>query len=175
MPKLFPSRTCRFYRKMAMKTVKFLLLFSMGCVLLPSCWSESIWHCSKIPSDEPLQSAVAQQDQFSIASLGGNSEVIGVSIRDLIDAYSGTVVNLGGVPLSACFWAGEEKLTASALQSLGLQPSAAMSLTRKSAIIQNNIHIVTSQSQMLQCIADKYPAVGYLPSSKETNKVSPCF
>lgn len=158
-----------------MKTVKFLLLLGMGFVVHPSCWGESIWHCSKMPTDGPQQSAAAQQDQFSIASLGGNSEVIGVSIRDLIDAYTGTVVNLGGVPLSACFWAGEEKLTASALLSLGLQPSAAMSLTRKSAIIQNNIHIVTSESQMMQCIADKYPAVGYLPSSKETDKVSPCF
>ena len=157
------------------KEISTLLLAAI--TIIATCEAAPTWHCSKIKNlaDQDKSASISKESQFSIASLGGDADVIGISVRDLIDIYSGTTVSLGGVALSACLWRGEEPLTMSALQSLGLQPSVAQSLTRRSAIIQSNIHLVNDANQMLQCIADRYPAVGYLPNSVETEKVSPCF
>jgi hypothetical protein len=150
---------------------------SLLLTLLISCSAiaDPVWHCSRNAQSAMEVSASAQEDQFSLASFSSTMDVIGVSISDLIDVYSGVPVRIGGLPLSACFMPGNENLTSAALTSLGLQPAAIQALARRSAIIQSNLHIVTSVAQMLSCIARHFPAVGYLDEPHETQDSQPCF
>jgi hypothetical protein len=138
-------------------------------------WSQPIWHCSRSTGVVAHVENDAKEGQFSIASFNSAVEVIGVSINDLIDVYSGLQIRIGGLPLSACFMPSNEPLTSSALTSLGLQPSAIQSLARKSSIVQSNLYLVTNDQQMLSCIEQHFPAVGYLASPTDAHNVSPCF
>lgn len=153
--------------------MKRLLLFTL--LISCSAMADPVWHCSRNPISATEVSTSVQKDQFSLASFSSSMDVIGVSISDLIDVYSGVPVRIGGLPLSACFVPGNENLTAAALTSLGLQPAAIQALARRSAIIQSSLHIVTNDTQMLSCIARHFPAVGYLDEPHETQDLLPCF
>ena len=138
--------------------------------------ADPVWHCSRNSDDSSAAIATpAQENQFSIASFNSSAEVIGVSVRDLIDIYTGTSVRIGGLPLSACFLIGNDVLTNSALTSLGIKQNTIAALARKSSIIQSNLHYVNDEEQMAACIGRNFPAVGYLSVPKETNKILPCF
>lgn len=139
-----------------------------------SVWADPIWHCSRTGTTEP-QNVADASEQFSLASMNSAQDVIGVSIRDLIDIYSGVPVRVGALPLSACFMPGQDALSLAALQSLGLQPSAIQALARKSSIVQSNLHLVTDEQQMRACISRHFPAVGYLSQPVDTDKILPCF
>jgi hypothetical protein len=149
----------------------------MACVLIATNTSASpVWHCSRNTNDDNTAIATpAQEDQFSIASINSSAEVIGVSVRDLIDIYTGTPARIGGLPLSACFLAGNEQLTHEALSSLGVQLKTIEALARKSSIVQNNLHYVSDETQMRACIAKNFPAVGYLSKPVDSAKIMPCF
>jgi CheY-like chemotaxis protein len=54
--------------------------------------------------------ASAQENRFCIASFNGASDVIEVSVRHLIDVYTGVPVRVGGMPFSACFLVGTMSL-----------------------------------------------------------------
>ena len=142
--------------------------------LATNCWAEPIWHCSR-NTGAVKDDVVSQSNQFAIASMGNSEVVIGVSISDLIDVYGGIRVNIGGEPLSACFISGHDEFTASALKSLGLQPSAIQALARKSTIVQSHLYMVTDEKQMRACIERHFPAVGYLSTPTETERLMPCF
>jgi hypothetical protein len=138
--------------------------------------ADPIWHCSRTPANaEEVASLKSQEDQFSIASLNAAPDAIGVSISDLIDIYSGVSVRISGLALSACFMPGNESVTSAALTSLGLQPSVIQALARRSSIVQSNLYAVTTNTQMIACIAQHFPAVGYLETASSTDKVQPCF
>lgn len=139
--------------------------------------ADPVWHCSRnIQKAEDVSSSVqAQENEFSIASFNSSSDVIAVSISDLIDIYSGVPVRIGGLPLSACFIPNQQGLTSAALTSLGLQASAIQALARKSAIVQNNLYPLTTEKQMVSCIAQHFPAVGYLDEPTHSDEVQPCF
>jgi hypothetical protein len=139
-----------------------------------SLWADPIWHCSRTGNTDAQHVADASE-QFSLASMSPAPDVIGVSIRDLIDIYSGVPVRVGDLPLSACFMPGQDALSLAALQSLGLQPSAIQALARKSAIVQSNLHLVTDEQQMRTCMSRHFPAVGYLSKPVDTEKFLPCF
>jgi hypothetical protein len=139
-----------------------------------SLWADPVWHCSRTGYGE-AHSAVDASEQFSLASMSSAPDVIGVSIRDLIDIYSGVPVRVGDLPLSACFMPGRNQLSLAALQSLGLQSTAIQALARKSAIVQSNLHLVTDEQQMQACISRHFPAVGYLSQPVNTEKILPCF
>jgi hypothetical protein len=147
------------------------------CVLLisNSAWADPIWHCSRNIDIEKNISIRAQENQFSLVAFNGSMSAIGISVSDLIDVYSGVTVRIGGLPLSACFMLENEGLTASALLSLGLQPSAIQALARKSSIIQSNLYFVTNEKKMVSCIAEHFPAVGYLDEPTNTDAIQPCF
>jgi hypothetical protein len=68
-----------------------------------------------------------------------------------------------------------EELTSATLASLGLQATTIQALARKSAIIHSHLYLVTDDSQMLSCIAQHFPAVGYLDEPHDTAFVQPCF
>jgi len=139
-----------------------------------SLWADPVWHCSRTGHSE-AQSAVDTSEQFSLASMSSVPDVIGVSIRDLIDIYSGVPVRVGDLPLSACFIPGQDPLSLAALKSLGLQTPAIQALARKSALVQSNLYLVTDEQQMHACISRHFPAVGYLSKPVNTDKILPCF
>ena len=153
--------------------MKWLLL----CVVAINTYAfaDPVWHCSRNTEAEKSALINQQKEQFSIASVNSSVDTIGISINDLIDVYSGIPVRIGGLPLSACFIPSREQLTTTASTALGLQPAAIQALARKSAIIQSNLYFVTNEQQMLSCIAQHFPAVGYLDEPNETNSVQPCF
>jgi len=153
--------------------MKWHLLLALS--LCHSAWADPIWHCSRNVGQPTYISEEEQSEQFSVASVSTSSEVIGVSISDLIDVYSGRHVKVGGLPLSACFMPNTKDLTNTALESLGLEPATIQALARKSSIIQSNLHLVTNEKQMAQCIAQHFPAVGYLDTPTKTNEFEPCF
>jgi hypothetical protein len=153
--------------------MKRSILFSL--LALSSAWADPIWHCSRNVPEQNTMNSQAHSEEFSIASFNSSAEVIGVSISDLIDVYSGIPVRIGGMPLSACFMSGNDTLSKTALTSLGLQLSTIQALSKKSAIVQTNLHLVATEGQMVLCIEKHFPAVGYLNEPKETNKLQPCF
>jgi hypothetical protein len=141
-----------------------------------SVYADPVWHCSRNSNESNAAIATpAVENQFSIASFNSSAEVIGVSVRDLIDVYTGTAVRIGGLPLSACFLVGNDALTVSALTSLGLNLKTIGSLARKSSIVQSNLYHVNDETQMGACIAKNFPAVGYLNKPIETDNYLPCF
>lgn len=149
----------------------------MAYVLIATNTSANpVWHCSRNTNDDSTAIATpAQEDQFSIASVNNSAEVIGVSVRDLIDIYSGTPARIGGLPLSACFQTGNEQLTHAALSSLGIRLKTIEALARNSSIVQNNLYYVSDEAQMSACIAKNFPAIGYLSKPVYSTKIMPCF
>ena len=137
-------------------------------------WADPVWHCSRQGASLNAN-AISQDDQFFIASMSNPQEVIGVSIRDLMDVYSGVPVKVGGQVLSACFRSANDADTAPALKALGLQASAIQALARKSNIVQSHLYVVADESSMQSCIGKHFPAVGYLSKPTETQHLMPCF
>lgn len=147
------------------------LLFNANTV-----YADPVWHCSRNNIETSASIATpTPENQFSIASFNSSADVIGVSVRDLIDVYTGTAVRIGGLPLSACFLLGNDELTVSALTSLGLNLKTIESLARKSSIVQSNLYHVHTEAQMGACISKNFPAVGYLNMPIETDNFLPCF
>jgi hypothetical protein len=70
---------------------------------------------------------------------------------------------------------GQEALSASALQTLGLSSAAMQMLARRSAIVQRNLKLVTDEGEMQQCLEKNSPAFGYLSKAINNDKVAPCF
>ena len=130
----------------------------------------AIWHCSKMPQAEAAQGSTDMT--FSMASVNGT---IDVSLDDLLAAYSGYPIRISGKPLFACFMPGQEALSTSALQTLGLSSAAMQMLARRSAIVQRNLKLVTDEREMQQCLEVNSPAFGYLSKPIHTEKVAPCF
>lgn len=163
----------RMSRRLISTSIAALLVSSMA-------YAEPVWHCSRNGNSD-ITDASAQvqapslENQFSIASYNSSAEAIGVSVRDLIDIYTGTPVSLGGLPLSGCFLVKNESLTVAALTSLGIKPNTIEALARRSSIVQSNLHHVTDETQMSSCIAKNFPAVGYLSVGTHTSKLMPCF
>lgn len=135
--------------------------------------AHAVWHCSR--ASQGSGQATPEADSFQLASSNVNSEAIGLSLMDLIDAYSGKTVYLNGRPLTACFMPLGTALSSQALSSLGLNWSSMQQMARKSAIVQSNLQWVTDEAGMLACIAKHYPAVGYLDEPKGNDQVVPCF
>ncbi len=154
-------------------TVKLPLLCAL--LMCNPVWADPVWHCSRNSSPEKNISLEAQQNLFSLAAINPSSDVIGVTLNDLLDVYSGIPVRIGGLPLSACFMPSQKGQTTVALTSLGLKPEAIQALARKSSIIQSPLRSVANEKQMLSCIAQNFPAVGYFEDSTETETVQPCF
>jgi hypothetical protein len=70
---------------------------------------------------------------------------------------------------------GHEMLTTNALTSLGISLNSIQALARKNNIVNNNLYYVSNETQMVACIAQNFPAVGYLSKPNDTEKIQPCF
>ena len=144
------------------------------CVLVSHVYAqekvEAIWHCSKMPASE-----AAENTGFSMEPTTSVNGTIVVTLDDLMATYSGYPVRVSGKPLFACFMPGQEGLSVSALESLGLSSPAMQMLSRRSAIVQRNLKLVTDEEEMLACTEQNLPAFGYLSKPTNNDKVAPCF
>jgi hypothetical protein len=139
-------------------------------------WADAVWHCSRIPVvDVATDNRPDPGDLFTLAEQGVADDVILISVRDLIDVYSGVNVRLSGVPLSACFMPVNDPVTGKTLRALGLSADVLSALARKSAIAKSHLYRVTNEEEMKICIARNQPAVGYLTQAQVTEKLAPCF
>lgn len=156
------------------KLSPLFLLLALWCAT-PALHAQAVWQCSRISNEDDDVSQNAQDTSFAIASMSTSADVINLSLRDLADVYSGRPVRVGGLPLSACFMSIDHPLTASALETLGLNASVLKTLARKSAIVHSHLYWVSDESLMLSCIANHFPAVGYTAQATQTDKVAPCY
>jgi hypothetical protein len=114
-------------------------------------------------------------DMFVLAAQDVAEDVIRISVRDLIDVYSGVNVRLSGVPLSACFMPVNDPVTVKNLRALGLSADVLSALARKSAIAQSHLYRVSDEAEMKACIVRNQPAVGYLSHAQSIEQLAPCF
>lgn len=136
-----------------------------------SAFADPVWHCSR--SD--VQIADASND-FTLAALTLEREVIRVALRDLHAVYQGVPVRMNaGLPLSACVVGNNSTLTTSALQSLGVTQATLKALAQQNSLNKSNIHVVKDEDAMLSCITKNHPAIGYLSKTTQTEAVGPCF
>ena len=155
----------------------------LNCVILAGLmalglpvWANAVWHCSRTPVvDVATDNRPDPGDLFTLAEQGVADDVIRISVRDLIDVYSGASVRLSGVPLSACFMPVNDLVTGKTLRALGLSADVLSALARKSAIAKSHLYRVTDEEEMKACIARNHPAVGYLTQAQVTEKLAPCF
>jgi hypothetical protein len=157
------------------------LIVACACLLSASpSQAQSVWHCSRQADLGQFEGAWHQaekdtDDTFQIASMSTNVDVIGITLRDLMDVYAGVPVRIGGKPLTACFNNDNDPFSQDALSSLGLNANAMSALARKSTIVRNSLKWVSNKDDMLQCISSNFPAVGYFSTPQDTADVSPCF
>jgi hypothetical protein len=164
-----------------MTALRQLIIGTAWLLIANASAAQSVWHCSRQADLGPLVGDSAQAGQpaddgdFQIASMSANSDVIGVTLRDLVDVYAGMPVRIGGRPLTACFNSDNDPSSEQALSSLGLNTNAMSALARKSAIVRSQLIWVSNQEDMMHCISRNFPAVGYFANPKDTSEVSPCF
>jgi len=133
--------------------------------------TEAVWHCSRNAGNEVKDAGSG----FDLGSMSGPNGTISVTLNDLLTVYSGYPLKVSGKPLFACFMPGDEALSLEALDTLGLNASALQILSRRSAIVQRQLEVVTSEAQMLLCMERNAPAFGYLPGPVVNTSVAPCF
>jgi hypothetical protein len=157
--------------KLALGVVFGASLLTLGSPV----WAEAVWHCSRIPVSLADSNHLDPGDVFTLAEHGVADDVIRISLRDLIDVYSGVSVRLSGVPLSACFMPVNDPATFKTLSALGLSADVLSALARKSAIAKSHLYRVSDEAEMQACISRHQPAVGYLMQAKTTEQLAPCF
>jgi hypothetical protein len=154
-----------------------LLIRILGVFLLTSCVAvfaqpvEAIWHCSRQAVNKVPDDGAA----FASSAMDSPNNTISVTLDDLLTVYSGYPLKILGKPLFACFMPGDEALSLDALDTLDLNASALQILSRRSAIVQRQLEVVTSEAQMLLCMQRNAPAFGYLPNPVYNASVAPCF
>ena len=112
---------------------------------------------------------------FSVSVAPSANGMIAVTLDDLYAAYAGYPIRVSGKPLFACFMPGREELSIQALDGLGASSAAMQMLSRRSAIVQRNLKLVTDEDEMLSCMEKNVPAFGYLSKPVSNDKVAPCF
>jgi hypothetical protein len=135
--------------------------------------TEAVWHCSRAGAMEV--STKNESADFSVSVASSTNGMIAVTLDDLYAAYAGYPIRVTGKPLFACFMPGHEELSIQALDGLGVSSAAMQMLSRRSAIVQRNLKLVTDENEMLSCMEKHVPAFGYLSKPISNDKVAPCF
>jgi hypothetical protein len=120
-------------------------------------------------------STKSESADFSVSVAPSANGMIAVTLDDLYAAYAGYPIRVSGKPLFACFMPGREDLSIQALDGLGASSAAMQMLSRRSAIVQRNLKLVTDEDEMLSCMEKNVPAFGYLSKPVSNDKVAPCF
>jgi hypothetical protein len=132
--------------------------------------AEPIWHCSR--SDVQLANAA---DNFSLAALDTEREVIRISLRDLYGIYQGQTIKASGMVVSACFVGADNPLTKVAMKSIGAEPNVLQKLAHQSNLVGTNVYMVPNEEEMLACMTKHHPAIGYMPKATHNEAIGPCF
>jgi hypothetical protein len=150
----------------------WLLGLCVWCAALctTSALADPVWHCSR----SGVQLADASNN-FQLASLDMEFEVMRISLRDLYSIYQGATVKVSGMVVSACFVGDNEALSQMAMRFIGAQPSTLDRLSSKTALVPSHVYMVQSEQEMMACITQHKPAIGYLPEATHTQAVGPCF
>lgn len=158
-----------------MELINIIYLLALGCWVTPSLHAEpaveAVWHCTRTA----VSDSTPNHDGLDNGLDAWGNHTIQVTLNDLIAVYSGYPLRIVGKPLFACFMPGDEALSLDALDSMGFNASALQILARRSAIVQRQLEIVTSEAQMLLCMERNAPAFGYLPGPVVNASVAPCF
>lgn len=165
-----PAALATLIRRVRARAGQWVLPLLMGGATAGVAWATPIWHCSRQPPE-----LNASPDGLHMAVMGTVSDAIPLSMADLLSAYAGQAVSIGGMTLTACMLAPQQALAAQVIHSLGLniqqmqqrwsQPSAAPSWIRQ----------VHNDQAMIDCINEHYPAVGFLSQPVQHDRVMPCF
>jgi hypothetical protein len=158
--------------KIHLKVLKKHAVIWIGIVFFcQSALADPIWHCSR--SDIQVADA---SDDFNLASLSLEREVIRLSLRDLLSVYQGLPVQMtGNLQLSACVVGSNAQLTSSALRSIGSSSALVKAIASSSNLSKSNIFIVQDEQSMVACIQKHHPAIGYLSKATHTEAIGPCF
>lgn len=132
--------------------------------------AEPVWHCSR----SGVQVADAS-DNFTLAALDVEHEVMRISLRDLYSAYQGATVKASGMVVSACFIGGNHAMSKTAMKSIGAELHVLENLSRKSTLVASHVHMVKNEQEMIACMTKHKPAIGYLPQATQTEAIGPCF
>lgn len=135
-----------------------------------NAFADPVWHCSR--TDVQVADAA---DNFSLAALDTEREVIRISLRDLYSIYQGQTVKASGMVVSACFVGADSPLTKVAMKSIGAEPQVLEKLSRQSNLVGSHVYMVPNEQQMIACMTKHYPAIGYMPKATNNEAIGPCF
>lgn len=156
--------------------VKFIFSVLLIFLSVNFCFAGGVWLCSK---DSAAISDITFYDEnvsnFMIADMGNFSGVISISLRDIIDIYSGIPVRLGSRDLSACYITGSHDWSDGFLKELGLNINLIKSLSKKNALVQSRLYGVVNKEEVANCIESHFPAVGYAIEFTSSESVGKCF
>ena len=160
---------------MAIKVNKFNLpqLFALcvsGIVFCLPAVADPVWHCSR--TDVQVANA---SDNFTLAALGAEREVMHISLKDLYEIYQGGSIKAGGTQVSACFVGGNHPATQKAMYSIGADPKVLERLSSTASIVQSHLYQVHDEKDMLTCMTKHTPAIGYFSKPLHNEAVGPCF
>lgn len=151
---------------------RYIFFVISALLYLPmSAATEAVWHCSRA---EALEASLDSAG-YDFSVVPSTTGMIAVTLDDLYAAYTGYPIRVSGKPLFACFMPGREELSIQALDGLGVSSAAMQILSRRSAIVQRNLKLVTDEEEMLACMEKHVPAFGYLSKPISNDKVAPCF
>jgi hypothetical protein len=136
----------------------------------PNLFADPVWHCSR--TDVQVANAA---DNFSLAALDTEREVIRISLRDLYGIYQGQTIKASGMVVSACFVGAEHSVTKVAMKSIGAEPHVLQKLSRQSNLVGSNVYMVSNEEEMLACMMKHPPAIGYMPKATHNEAIGPCF
>jgi len=114
--------------------IQFWATALLGCICVTqTALANSVWHCSR--SDVQIADA---SDQFTLAALPLEKEIVRITLHDLYSVYQGNSARRsGGLPLSACVLTGESSMTSTTLESIGAKPSTIKAILNKTALTKS--------------------------------------
>jgi hypothetical protein len=97
-----------------------------------------------------------------------------ISRIDTISLYSGQPIYRDGRFITGCMLTADNLLSIEAFGQLGIRPEVSASLARSTGLVERKIKIVKNENDMISCIKDNNPAVGYLYLNNDQYMVH-CF
>lgn len=139
------------------------------------------WICSTstqtrvaIAAGELPEGATASGAAVGLATRGTRHRTR-IDRLDLIQAYSGQPVLMGGTWLLAVMLPTSHPDTRAAFGDLGISPEASERMASAGALIDRGIRIVQTPDQMIQKVGINPPAVGYVGFFGGARDVASCF
>lgn len=137
----------------------------------PSVWAEDVvWTCSRAESDQAVFDAARA---YRIDNLSQKDDYgISITLLDLYGAYAGQPIQMGKKVLNVCSLPPLDPLQKNALDMLGYQPE---DLRKALKTPGSRLVVIPTVHEMVKCIAENHPAVGFFADVVENESMSPCF